>query len=98
MIRRKKKRHPAIAAFLVVVLMLSLAAWAGREHLERRWLYPWPFEETVFVSIVFQSKFSAISNPFGSTVVVEAGNFTQDEITNVVAANNTNTLLIFHHP
>ncbi len=48
MIRRKKKRHPPIAAFLVVVLMLSLAAWAGREHLERRWLYPWPFEETVF--------------------------------------------------
>ena len=45
---KQKKTHAGVAAVLAVMMMASLFAWHSKEKLERRWLYPWPFEETVF--------------------------------------------------
>lgn len=44
----KKKTYSGMAVFLTLVLLLGLTVWQSKDRLERRWLYPWPFEETVF--------------------------------------------------
>ncbi len=44
---RRTNRRNWIAALMIIVLMAGVGLWQNKERLERRWLYPWPFEEIV---------------------------------------------------